>query len=136
MKNFTHFSQNRFTGENYKEIYLKSSHWHQLTDKEIYSNPTAKCYIDEVKYSLLLHHCRYDNLFHEKLGRDVFILCYDCHNNVHFSKLFIFFTRKTKLKKKYLLRRMYYLRLIFCIRNRRFIPAIKALLLYTLTYAS
>ena len=130
MSHFTRFSQMNFTGENYREIYLKTPHWLQLVDQLITSNPNAKCYICEKTYTLLLHHCRYDNLFHERVGRDIFILCFNCHTQVHFRRFLILFTRKTPLRRRALLKRMYLLRLFFCVRNRKFFATIKFIFLY------
>lgn len=128
---FTIYKGEKMTGENYRRIYLQTEHWERLVEKEIYSNKTAKCCICEKKYSLLPHHEKYDNLFHEKINVDVFIVCWDCHIKIHFYKLFFIFTKKTKLKYKYLRRRRLFLRAIYCIQNRKIIAALQAIAYYS-----
>lgn len=115
------FTPGYYTGDNY-QFYLKTQHWRNLKELHIYSNPHAKCWICGFtdKKDLLLHHERYDNLFHEKLEKDVFILCKDCHTEVHFFKKMFFLKRKTKLIRRELRYRRLSLKISFCIRNRQY----------------
>lgn len=101
--------------------YLKTYYWNDLKIKYIYSNPHAKCWICEKSFTLLLHHISYDNLYAEKLYRDVFILCFNCHTRVHFL---LFNTFRLPLSKTILLIRMRFLRFIFLVQKRRFIAAV------------
>lgn len=130
------FSQKRssdyYIGEAYPEYFL-TLHWIQLKDKLIYSNSKAKCWICEKTNTLLLHHIRYDNLFKERLYRDVYILCYNCHSQLHNYKLFIFFPIKTKLVKRDLVKRMLYLRSKYCIQKKRFFLSLWYVLRYSVT---
>jgi hypothetical protein len=95
--------------------YLKTPHWSQLRIK--YLNGNATCWICEQKIGLLLHHVRYDNLFNEKLYRDVYILCYTCHTRTHFTLLL---KRKIALTYNSLVVRMYFLKYTYRIRSFRF----------------
>lgn len=112
------FTEEEYIGKNYPN-YFKTPHWVQLKEDLIYSNRNVHCWIDEITYSLLPHHERYDNLFHERLHRDIFILCYNCHRQLHFYRTFFFFTVKTKLTPSSLKRRRLFLRMLFCMRKRR-----------------
>lgn len=125
-------SPDYYIGEAYPEYFL-TIHWDQLKEKLIYSNPKAKCWICEKTNTLLLHHIRYDHLFKERLYRDVYILCYNCHSQVHNYRLFIFFSIKTKLKKRDLVKRMLYLRFKFCVQKRRLLPSLWYGLRYSVT---
>ena len=120
MSYFFPFHGEVFTGENYKKIYLQTSHWKHLTIRLIHRNRDAHCFICERTNTLLLHHERYDHLFHERLFRDVFIICYTCHKQIHFHTFLLVFTRKTALTFWSLKRRRLFLRFIFCVRNRKF----------------
>lgn len=113
-------SEDRFdyVGINYPK-YFKTQWWIEKKDEWIYSNPKAKCWICEITSNLLPHHERYDNLFNERLYRDIFILCFFCHTQLHFHKFLLLFTRKTKLDRRSLKRRRLYLRMLFCIQKRR-----------------
>jgi hypothetical protein len=119
-----------YIGERYKE-YLLTIHWFRLKEKYILQNPKARCWICEtpvfvferfgqLSSNLLLHHVRYDNLFHERLYRDLFILCISCHSQVHFSTYFKIFRHKTQLTRMRLYRKMVLLRIRFCIRFGKF----------------
>lgn len=109
-----------YYGENYK-AYFTTPHWQQLKDQLIYSNPLAKCWICDRTNTLLIHHESYENLFREKLGSDIFILCYKCHEQLHISKWFFLFTIKHRLDTRNLRKRRLYLKILFCIRNMQFI---------------
>lgn len=99
--------------------YLKTRWWKDLNNQLIDSNPGAKCWICQKKYSLLLHHLgdeAYAHLFSEKLNVDVFILCWDCHERVHFHK---HSGKKVPLTKKDLWFRMKLLKYTYSVRSFR-----------------
>ena len=98
--------------ENYKD-YLQTKWWKHLTHRLITLNPDAKCWICGKKSTLLPHHVSYENLGREKLGRDIYILCFSCHEEVHFT---LFFHKKVLLDKYTLLKRMWFLKIIYPIR--------------------
>lgn len=97
--------------------YFQTSHWRLLNRKLIVNNNHSKCFICSKTNTLLLHHIRYDNLFNERLGRDVYILCFNCHQQVHFYSFLFIFKRKTPLERKRLMKRLYYLKIKYCIRK-------------------
>lgn len=107
-----------YAGENYKK-YLHTPHWYRLNLKLIDSNPDAKCWICGTLSKLLIHHVSYANLFKERLYRDVFILCFDCHTQVHF---WLFGKVKVPLKRWWLEFSMFTRKILFCIQSRQFIP--------------
>lgn len=113
------FTQGKYTGIHYPD-YFKTPWWKHLKVELIYSNPDAKCWICKSRERLLLHHEIY-NLFCEKLNRDIFILCFDCHTKLHFYKMFGFLKRKTKLHTPNLKRRRLSLMVEECIRNKRYL---------------
>lgn len=113
------FTADYYIGENYPN-YFNTPHWHKLKEEFIYSNSGAKCWICEKKNTLLPHHEKYDNLFKERINKDIFILCFDCHTQLHFYKIFFFFNRKTKLNYKSLRKRRFYLRSNYLVHNKRF----------------
>ena len=115
----TIFTAEFYRGENYP-LYFRTPHWLQLNEKLIDSNPRAKCWICEIPYNLLIHHESYRYLFHERLYRDVFILCFTCHTQLHFYRFLFIFQRKTKLTAFALKRRRLWLRLIEVTRKKRF----------------
>lgn len=96
--------------------YMETEHWYKLKKKYIYDNPNACCWICGIKKFLLLHHVDYANLYYEKLYRDIYIICFDCHQKIHFSFFGLF---KTPLIKKKLLIRMRFLKFIFCIQHKQ-----------------
>jgi len=102
----------------YKE-YLRTEWWRNLNKKFIDSDPKSNCYICRRKLPktiLILHHVTYEKLFGERLNREVFILCVDCHQRVHFHKLD---GEKVPIDTKILLKRMNLLRSTYYIRNFR-----------------
>ena len=101
--------------ENYKD-YLATKWWKHLTHRLITLSPNAECFICHKKYSLLLHHVSYENLANEKLYRDVFILCYFCHKDEHFT---LFSHKKIPLKEKILRKRLIFLKIIYPVRKFR-----------------
>jgi len=111
-KNFPNLD---YIGIRYPE-YFKTEWWTSLKEKLIYTNPNVKCWICSKKDTLLIHHEKYDNLFHERLGRDIFILCYECHSQLHFSLFLGIYKRKTPLKTWNLKRRRLFLKLQNCIQ--------------------
>lgn len=123
------FTAAYYTGKNYP-LYFQTEHWLSLNDDYIYSNSDAKCWICQKTYTLLLHHEKYENLFNERLFRDVFILCFDCHTQLHFYRFLFFFRRKTKLNPKSLRKRRLYLKTLYCIRSRKFFPSLWYFLRY------
>lgn len=117
--------ENYYRGENYKK-YFFTRHWIKLNDVLIDSNPDACCFICYLPSKLLLHHVTYENLFHEKLYRDVYILCFDCHTEVHF---WLFGRVKVPLTPFWLLFSLRLRKLLFCVQSKEY----GLLLLYSLT---
>ena len=111
-----------YVGENYPK-YFTTDHWYYLKQQLIYSNANAHCWICEKTDTLLIHHVKYDNLFNERLKRDIYVLCFDCHTQVHFYTFLHFFKKKTKLVKRKLVRRMILLRILYLLNSKRFIKA-------------
>lgn len=105
------------------QTYLLSAHWKRLKSQLIYSNSRAACFLCGISYKLLLHHVSYDNLGHERLKRDLFILCYDCHNRAHFWHFLWIFKIKIPLKSRYLRKRLYYLKISKCIQSGKIIAS-------------
>ncbi len=66
------------------EQYLKTQYWWDLNYRYLTCNEKARCFVCGNKYTLLLHHCNYRALHKEKLNKDIYILCFDCHELVHF----------------------------------------------------
>jgi uncharacterized protein YlaI len=66
--------------KNYKE-YLLTPHWQNLR-KRLLQN--ARCWVCGNVSTLCIHHIRYSNLGNERLWKDVYVLCGDCHERVHF----------------------------------------------------
>lgn len=128
----------QYIGESYP-FYFQTDHWGDIKNRYIYGNPKAKCWICEKTNTLLLHHIQYTNLFHEKLIRFIFnfclgdlaIVCFDCHERVHFIILFGIFKRKIPLIRRRLVKRMLWLRTIYLFKNRRIAKAMGYLLLYS-----
>ena len=115
----------------YKD-YLRTRHWRELTNTLITLNPTAECFIcrkTNPKSHLLLHHIRYDNLNCEKIKRDLYVLCFSCHERVHFKQVS---HKKIPLEEKVLLKRMRLLRYSFPVRNFRLGSSINTLFNYML----
>lgn len=123
------FTADYYRGKNYPK-YLLTEHWGDIHEKFIYSNPFVCCWICGELNSLLPHHERYDNLFHEKLYRDIFILCWWCHTELHFARFLVVFQKKIPLTPWHLKRRRLFLKMIFCIRTQQFIQAIWYFLRY------
>jgi len=119
-----------YRGKNYPTYFI-TPHWAQLKDTYIYSNPTAHCWICNKRYTLLPHHVSYLHLFHERpallflfwLFGDFVIVCFACHEEIHFIK-FLFFCIKVPLKRRYLVRRMLFLKAKYYIRKRWYISSL------------
>lgn len=84
---------------NYKD-YFNTQHWKNLRWTLITTNRKARCLLCHSNKSLLPHHTNYNNLGSEKVGRDIQILCFDCHKLIHF---WFFGLIKVPLKKDFLL---------------------------------
>lgn len=65
--------------------YLASDHWHALVRRYISHNPKARCFVCGNPWRLQLHHVSYKHLFHEKMKRDLYIVCGPCHRKQHFG---------------------------------------------------
>lgn len=124
--------QNYYRGNNYPE-YRYTDHWQKLIRTHIINNSKAKCFICGKVYKyckqkgLTLHHVTYENLFREKLNKDVFIICLvTCHKRIHFSLLT---GRKTPIVRSVLLKRMYFLKYTYFIRSIKPISTIEAFLI-------
>lgn len=111
--------------ESYAE-YQNTAHWRKLKKK--YLKPSASCFICEKHYNLLLHHVRYDHLGEEKLYRDFYIICFQCHTPAHFIHILWIFEIKIGLTYKSLIKRLYYLRFIYCLKNKEFGASVWAFL--------
>lgn len=96
--------------------YFKTKHWKELKEDLLFKRGT-ECFVCGKWSTLLLHHVSYKNLFKEKLQRDLFILCFDCHNRAHFWTIFKI---KVPLKRNWLLFSLYSRKLIFCTLKRQF----------------
>jgi hypothetical protein len=118
-----------FTEDTYKTEYLTDPHFETL--REMVQG--RKCYVCETLYTILPHHITYKNLWHERLWRDIYPLCYDCHYQVHFIIIFKFIKIKVPLKRFFLRKRMFYLRIKYCVQNKKYISASWAGLLYLMT---
>jgi hypothetical protein len=94
--------------------YLNSSQWENLKKRYIYYDKKANCWVCNRSRNLLIHHVSYKNLGSEKLYRDIYILCFNCHKAVHFW----FF--KVPLTVSWLLLSMRARKLIFCIQKGKF----------------
>jgi hypothetical protein len=122
------------------EKYLASPFWLQLKEKYIYSKKSAKCFICEKTYTLLLHHVKYQRLGKEQLLKihlfhvtgDVVIVCFDCHTKIHFIKLLGFIKIRVPLKKYLLVKRMLFLRLVFLLGKHRLLEGFITFLFYIL----
>lgn len=111
--------------DNYSD-YFNTKWWFDLKYKHIIGNKNAKCFVCGRTDSLLLHHVNYQALYREKLLKDVYILCFDCHNRVHFWFNGLI---KVSLSTNVLLFSMRLRKSTFCIRNRYFIMAVVWLLI-------
>jgi len=116
-----------FTKESYKTEYVQSRQFQKL--RVMIQN--RKCFICEKSNTILPHHIQYANLYHERLWRDIYPLCFECHTQVHFFVLLRIFKIKIPLKKFFLKRRMFYLRFKYCVQNRRYGSALWAGIRYS-----
>lgn len=100
--------------------YFNTKHWNDLKEELLWKRGT-ECWICGKWSKLLIHHISYKNLFHEKLYRDVYILCFDCHNQVHF---WTDFDIRVPLIVNWLLFSMRARKLIKCIQKGQFSHAL------------
>lgn len=107
----------------YKQ-YFNTRHWKRIKNRYIKHNKNAKCYVCNSKRNLLLHHVSYQNLGAEELNKDIYIVCYDCHQVIHY----LFFFVKIPLVKQTLLSRMYYAKAIHLIYKFKIIKGLYYLL--------
>jgi len=124
------FTADYYRGERYKE-YLLLPYWEERRVEWLYNNPRASCWICEQKViiwdyvtywtsNLLPHHERYDNLFHERLFRDIFILCFNCHSQLHKYRFLFFWEKKTPNRYRARKRRRLFMRMTYVIQKRKF----------------
>lgn len=102
--------------EKYPDYFL-TDWWFDLKWKHVFGNSKARCYICASTGKLLIHHVSYDNLFKEKLERDIYILCFDCHSHAHFWTIFKI---KVPLTTDWLLLSMRARKLIFYTQSHQF----------------
>ena len=96
--------------------YFLTDHWKALKE-DILLRRDSQCYICESWVRLLLHHVSYANLFKEKLYRDIYILCFNCHTKSHFWTVF---KLKVPLRTNWLLFSMRIRKLIFYTQTKQF----------------
>lgn len=96
--------------------YIATKHWQNLREDIIFKRG-SHCYICGRVSTLLLHHISYENLFKEKLYRDVFILCFKCHNQVHFWTIL---KLKVPLTTNWLFLSMHARKLLYYTQNAQF----------------
>lgn len=121
------FSRPQTKGQLWYQGYINSSAFKKLRVIIV----GKKCYICEFLPNSNInipHHVNYRNLYEERLWRDIYPLCYNCHNQAHFFMLFGIFKIKVPLNEFFLRKRLYYLRLKYCIRKRYFFRSIWAFL--------
>lgn len=92
------------------EHYLSSAYWKKIKKHFIVNNRQAECYICSSKKSLLLHHVRYDHICEEILNHSVYIICFECHSEIHYVTIFRNILMRTSMQPRHLLRRMRWLR--------------------------
>ncbi len=110
--------------------YFNTPHWRKLKEKHILRNPNAHCFICQKKVrlfwnekqnrevsNLLIHHISYANLFSEKLMRDIYVLCFDCHTSAHFWTVI---KLKVPLTTNWLLFSLRMRRVIYYLQHRQF----------------
>lgn len=101
------------------EDYCNSNYFTRLKDMV----RGRKCFICRTLSAIIAHHVCYRNLGQERMGRDIYPVCFDCHAQIHHYTILIF-KKKTPLKRPQLLRRMIYLRAKYVAQNnqKRLIP--------------
>lgn len=102
----------------YKD-YFNTAHWKRLRKK--YIKPSTKCYVCGTNKYLALHHASYQNLGHEKINKDLYVLCFRCHTKVHY---YLFKLIRVPLSKDALLASMYYRKAIYKLGNLNIIAFI------------
>lgn len=113
-----------FTADSYKSIYIPSDAFEKC--REMVRG--KKCFICEGLYRILPHHVRYDNLYHERIWKDIYPICYFDHIEAHFMGILWIMEYKLPLKRFVLKKRIFYLRLKYCIRKRKIWASIWALI--------
>lgn len=120
------------SNNSYYSSYLHSKHWYKLKKRLISGKVVSKCYICGSSSRLLVHHISYANLGKEVLGRDVVIVCFNCHEEIHFTPVFFFWRKKTPLKTEILLRRQFFLKSKKLIQSGKIIQSLPYILLWIL----
>ena len=105
-----------FTADTYKSVYLKSDAFQRCRDMVA----PHKCFVCQTLYRILPHHVQYKNLYNERLWRDIYPVCYWCHKQAHFVTILWILEWQIPLRRGILKKRLFYLRLKYCIRNKRF----------------
>lgn len=110
--------RSNYYGSNYPK-YFETEWWKKLKVDLVWKNPKARCFCCgcKIREWIQLHHIRYDHLFAEKLYKDIYLLCYNCHRRVH--KLF-FFLWRYPLKHKLLLLHVRLLKSIYALLHKKF----------------
>ena len=96
--------------------YFSTDHWRALKEDLLWKR-NAQCYVCHRWGTLLIHHVKYSSLYKEKVNQDIYILCYDCHNRVHFWGPFRW---KVPLTTNWLLFSMRSRRMIYCVQYHMF----------------
>lgn len=96
--------------------YFKTQWWWDLKYKYLTCNTAAVCFICHNRTQLLLHHVNYKTFYKEKLNKDVYTSCFDCHTKIHF---WFFRLIKVPLYTNALLFSMRLRKSIFCLHNRQ-----------------
>lgn len=125
-------------GLSWYEEYLQSPEWLQLKEELIYSKKSAKCFICEKTYTLLIHHIKYYHLGKEQLLRihlfhttgDVVVVCFDCHTKIHFIRFLNIINYRLPRRTYLLVKRMLFLRIVFLFRNKRYMEGLVTFLFY------
>lgn len=99
--------------------YINSPHFERCR-KLVKGKP---CFINEILSSILPHHTNYKNLGCERLYRDIYPICFDCHTAIHFIVVQFPLGYQLKLKvplnRFCLTKRMLYLRLKYLLQQKR-----------------
>ena len=69
------------TKQQYREVYLQSSHWKRTRERVLDINEHL-CQICRSADCLEVHHITYNNLYRERRD-DLVCLCHDCHEAIH-----------------------------------------------------
>lgn len=122
--------QSKQSAERYKADYLTTPYWQWKRHQLVKQNPLCwVCKTRNLKH-LLPHHVSYANLYHERLYKDIYILCYTCHKGVHFWILGLL---RVPLTRSALMISMRLRRLIFCMQKGQLIQATWQLIMLLVT---